>query len=149
MLIFYHLFLGWLVIGREQRVFSLPIVLTIFTHLALVGLVVAFGEGWKIIPFFGYLRYATAFLAIFERNWLFGGETANKIEVPVQAPVSAEAASAIGHATADDYEAWVQHLAHRNPLSRKPGTSVKDEFTQWMIDRAKSRGRAAIGRDPV
>jgi hypothetical protein len=43
----------------------------------------------------------------------------------------------------DDYEAWNQHLANRNPLTRKPGASIKEEHDAFMAARVKARAAAA------
>jgi uncharacterized membrane protein YhaH (DUF805 family) len=47
-------------------------------------------------------------------------------------------------ATNEDYDAWNYHLAHRNPLSRRPGTSIKDEHDAFMAARIKARAAAAV-----
>jgi uncharacterized membrane protein YhaH (DUF805 family) len=48
-------------------------------------------------------------------------------------------------ATVEDYDAWNYHLAHRNPLARRPGTTIKDEYEQFMARRAKSRPPVPVG----
>jgi hypothetical protein len=45
----------------------------------------------------------------------------------------------LSEATGEDYEAWAYHLAHRNPLARRPGTTIKDEYEQFMAARVRSR----------
>ena len=68
-------------------------------------------------------------------------------EVAPNAAVAAEAADSgastfrapLSEATGEDYEAWAYHLAHRNPLARRPGTSIKDEYEQFMAARIRSR----------
>jgi hypothetical protein len=140
MLVFYHLFLAWLVIDADRRGgLSPPIFSAIMTHLACLTFVIAYGTGRDVIPFFGFLRYAIFGLAVFERNWILAWGKKKKEEVPVTAPLSAAAATTIAQATADDYDAWLQYLATRNPLSRKPGMTIQEEYEQWMVDRAKSR----------
>jgi hypothetical protein len=42
-------------------------------------------------------------------------------------------------ASGEDYEAWAYHLAHRNPLARRPGTTIRDEYEQFMAARIRSR----------
>jgi uncharacterized membrane protein YhaH (DUF805 family) len=48
-------------------------------------------------------------------------------------------------ATTEDYDAWNYHLAHRNPLARKPGTTIRDEYDQFMARRAKNRPPVPAG----
>jgi hypothetical protein len=142
-LVFYHLFLAWLVVdsGRDHG-FSLPVGSTIATHLACLAIVIAYAAAHGVIPLFGLLRYGVAALALFERNWLFsdGRERIPEAKVLV-APVSAEAVSSVEEASAEDYDAWMQHLAHRNSLTRKPGVTIQQEYEQWMMARAKSRAK--------
>jgi len=134
-LVFYHLFLAWLLIDAGHKTgVSLPIVTAILTHLACLAIIVFYGMGQHVIPFYRVLRFGIIALAIFERNWIFSGGK-KKQELPVVAPIS----TVIAEATADDQEAWLNHLATRNPLSRKPGISIKDEYEEWLAARAKKR----------
>jgi hypothetical protein len=144
MLVFYHLFLTWLIIDADRKVgLSLPIALAIVTHLACLAVVITYGMGRDVVPFFGFLRYGIASIAVFERKWLFNESRKKEEKAPIAAPVSATAAATLATASADDYDAWVQHLATRNPLSRKPGMSVQDEYEQWLLARAKKRAAAS------
>jgi len=144
-LIFYHLLLAWLLIETSKRVgVAPPVGATILTHLVCVILVSAFATGRDVIPFFVILRYAVGALAFFERSWLFGVYTREE-KAPLPTPMSAEAAAAVAEATAGDYDAWLQYLAHRNPLSRKPGMSAQDEYEQWMVARLKARAVSGDG----
>jgi hypothetical protein len=144
-LISYHLFLAWLVITAEHETgFSLPIISTIFTHLACLALVIGFTVVRRYVPFFGLIRYFIPALAPFECTWLFSANTAKlavekKKEITVSAVDKAAVARAIATATGDDYEAWTHYLAHRDPRLRKPGMSIKEEYEQWMVVRAKGR----------
>jgi hypothetical protein len=136
-LVSYHLFLAWLVLSADQGSgVSLPIVSTIATHLAFMALVVALGLARHVTPLFGFFRYGIAALAIFERGWLFGGKAKPPNEqiaevVPSTSPILA--------GTADDYREWELHLAQQKPGSRTMGTSLKAEYEQWLLTRAKSR----------
>jgi hypothetical protein len=164
MLVSYHLFLAWLLIRSDRKVgLSMHIVSTVVTHLACVlaacfcfMLAVSIGYGglvfWSV---FRVIRSAIFIcipgLAAFERFWLFSGR-AQKKEIPaaVVDPVAAAAiAAAHAAATGDDYEAWQQHLAQRHPLSRKPGTTLKDEYEQFMVARVKSRAAAPSIDNPA
>jgi hypothetical protein len=144
-LVSYHLFLIWLVFTAEHKTgFSLPIVPTILTHVACVAVVVTLGLGRNVVPFFGLIRLFIPALAPFECTWLFSADTAKvKEETKKEIPDSAEDKAAVDRATAkatgEDYEAWTQYLAHRDPRLRKPGMSVKEEYEQWMVARVKSR----------
>jgi hypothetical protein len=143
-LVSYHLFLAWLVVTAEHKTgFSLPIISTNFTHMACLVLVVGIPIERHHIPFFWLIRYCIPALAPFECTWLFSGNK-RKETIPVAAPPSAAdtkaaAARAIARATADDHEAWIHYLSHRDPKSRKPGMSVKEEYEQWMLARAKNQ----------
>jgi hypothetical protein len=134
-LIAYHLFLAWLVIDADHaKGFSLPIGSTILTHAACLVIIIPFGMGGSFIPFFSYVRFGVVALAVFERDWLFSGGRKMK-EQPVSIPIS----NVIAEATAEDHEAWLKHLSTRNPLSRKPGMTVQEEYEQWLLARAKRR----------
>jgi hypothetical protein len=149
LLVYYHLFLAWMVIDADRRKGSFrPAVQAILIHLVFLTLVVTLGVERNVVPFFGLCRCCVIVLAVFERNWLFSGFR-KMVEVPVLAPVSAEAASVIASATADDYDAWLQYLAQRDPLTRKPGVSIQNEYEQWMVARAKSRSAASTNESPA
>lgn len=150
-LVSYHLFLAWLLITADHEVgFSLPIFSTTLTHLACVTLILALAFGRHVIPFYSIIRYCIPALAPFERAWLFSGGK-KKMEVPVTAPsvAAADVAAATATATGEDYEAWNHHLAHRNPLSRKPGTTLKDEYEQFMVARVKNRPSVSSDNSPA
>jgi hypothetical protein len=145
-LISYHLFLAWLVVTADHQTgFSLPVVSTILTHVACLTLVIALALGRKHIPFFGFVRYGIAGLALFERGWLFTGNTKRKVEAAASAPLP----DAVVNATGEDYEAWLRHLATRNPMARKPGSSLKEEYHEWLVARAKSRLAAPAANPPA
>jgi hypothetical protein len=169
-LLSYHLFLGWLVLTAEHEAgFSMPIVSTIITHLACVTLVVAFAVGRHAIPFFGVIRYLIPGLAPFERDWLFRGDSSKredsskKEKTPAAVPATKRAtkpdaaidavdaaaarAAIVDSATGEDYEAWRNYLINRNPRSRKPGMSIKEEYETWLIARVKNREAEAAAAD--
>jgi uncharacterized membrane protein YhaH (DUF805 family) len=52
-------------------------------------------------------------------------------------------------ATNEDYDAWNYHLAHRNPLARRPGSSIKGEHDAFMAARIKARAAAAAQSNPA
>jgi hypothetical protein len=64
-------------------------------------------------------------------------------EIPVSSEVKDAASIVNANATGDDYAAWSNYLAHRDPRLRKPGMSVKEEYEQWMLARIKSRSRSS------
>jgi hypothetical protein len=133
-LVSYHFFLAWLVFSTEQKTgASLPIASTIVTHLACLAVVIPLGIGRRYIPFFGIFRYAIAALAIFERGWLFSGKIGEPEPKREETPI----APAIIAATADDFQEWQRHVAQQKPGSRKPGSSLKTEYEQWLIARAQ------------
>jgi hypothetical protein len=142
-LVSYHLFLAWLVLTADHEVgFSMPIVSTITTHLACMVVVVGLGMGRHFVPFFGVLRYGIAGLAIFERGWLFSGNS----DRPEREVVAS--AGPLVTATAEDEQAWHRYLAQQKPGLRKPGSSLKAEYEQWMLTRAQSRtGEAGKNRE--
>jgi hypothetical protein len=145
-LVSYHLFLGWLVLyGERDAAVSLPIITTIATHLACMAIVIPLGMIRHYIPFFGFLRYGIAGMAIFERWWMFSAEAKSsqpKVEAAPLAPV-------VLAATAEDFEAWRQHLAQRKPGSRGTGASLKTEYEHWLLARQQSRsGQSASDARP-
>lgn len=138
-LIAYHLFLTWLVIDADRgKGLSLSIGSTILTHVACIVIIIPFGMGGSFIPLFSYFRVGVAALAVFERDWLFSGNRKMK-EIPVSSEVKGDTSRASANATGEDYAAWSDYLAHRDPRLRKPGMSVKEEYEQWMVARVKSR----------
>jgi hypothetical protein len=70
-------------------------------------------------------------------NLIFSGR-AKKKDATVEAPVH----DAVLNATGQDYDEWMHYLAQRNPMERKPGSSLKEEYEQWLIARAKKRAAA-------
>jgi len=147
-LIPYHLFLAWLVISADRKTgISLPFFSTVATHLACMAIVAFIAFGHRIIPFYGILRYGVPALAVFERYWLFSvSQTSGEFRAT---PISEAAVAAEAEATAEDYEAWHRHLATRNPLSVKRGMTVKDEYEQFILARAKKRAALAAGNRPA
>ena len=130
-LVSYHLFLAWLVITAENRAgVSLPIFSTIATHLACLVLIVPPAFAGHFIPFFGILRYGIAGLAIFERGWLFTEDNV-QYKKPPATPIITD--------TAEDYQEWLNYLAKQSPASRKPGSSLKEEYGHWLLARAQNR----------
>lgn len=141
-LITYHLFLAWLVFDADQKNISLPIFSTVLTHLACLALAIVFVKTRSSIPFFGFVRVGFVGMAVFERNWIFSmakEKTEAQVLKPAAAAAAAEVAAITSSATGDDFEAWQQYIAHRKPVSRKPGTTVQDEYNQFMVARAKAR----------
>jgi hypothetical protein len=151
-LVSYHLFLAWLVIAADHETgLSMPIISTILTHLACIAIVVVLGLGRNVIPFYGIIRYCIPALAPFERTWLFsGGRKKKEVALSPEEAEAAKATAAVSSAaTADDYEAWLIHLQQRNPNSVKAGVSIKDEYDQFMVARAKNRPAIAPEPAPV
>jgi hypothetical protein len=138
-LVSYHLFLVWLVVNASHKTgFSLPIGSTILTHLACLTVVVALPYIRHSIPMFGLIRYCIPAMAPFERMWLFSAE-GKKEAAPIAALVSVTDSDVIAEATVDDNEAWLEYLAQPNRPYRKPGTSVGQEYEQWLAARIKKR----------
>lgn len=133
----YNLFLLWLVIvAVHVKGISLPIGVSIMTHAVCLVLIVPIGMGNGVIPYFEYVRFCVPTLAYVERKWLFNLGVKKEQEPPVNVPIS----TAIAEATADDHEAWIKYLSRRDPRLRKPGVSIKEEYEQWLVARAKKRG---------
>jgi len=133
-LVSYHLFLAWLIVLSDHKTgVSLPIVSTIITHVACLVVILPLGMGRHYSPFFSIFRYTIAALAIFEHKWLFSEESSQGTRQPAPAttPVIVD--------TAEDYREWLQHLAQQKPGSRSPRSSLKAEYEQWLLARAKSR----------
>ena len=130
-LVSYHLFLAWLVITAENRAgVSLPILSTIATHLACLVLIIPLALASRFIPFFGIFRYGIVGLAIFERGWLFTEDNV-QYKKPPATPIITD--------TAEDYQEWLNYLAKQSPASRKPGSSLKEEYGRWLLARAQNR----------
>jgi hypothetical protein len=137
-LVSYHLFLAWLVVTSSKKTgLAMPIFSTILTHLACLALVVGVAMGRHYIPFFGLIRYLIPAIAPFERDWLFS-EGRKKEEVP-DTETATDTAALTAAATGEDYEAWLHHLAKRSPSSVKAGTTVKQEYEQFIAARIRNR----------
>ena len=160
LLVSYHLFLAWLVLaGERDAAVSLPFVHTAFTHIACLTIVLPLGLAryylpllilrshpsaealtWVAIisfftPFFRILRYAVIGFAVFERYWLFSGDEVKQVVKPIEAAPS----PILQAATADDARAWQEHLAQQKQGSRRPGSSLKAEYQQWLLARQQSK----------
>jgi len=46
-------------------------------------------------------------------------------------------------ATGEDHEDWLRHLATRNPTHRKAGSSISEEYHDWLLARARAREAGA------
>jgi hypothetical protein len=119
---------------------------TAVTHLACLGVVVGVGIGRHYVPLFGIIRYFIPAMAPFECTWLFSAATTRR---PVQAVKKIASSAPTGEVeqpvepTAEDYEAWLKHLATRHPSTVKRGLSVKDEYEQFIAARAQKRASDA------
>ena len=133
----YHLFLIWLVIdAKHEKKITLPIGLTITTHAVCFILIIPTGLGDGVILYFEYLRFCIPTLAYIELKWLINLGVKKQQEPPVNVPMS----NVVAAATAEDHEAWLHYLTHRDPRLLKPGMSIKEEYEQWLADRARKRG---------
>jgi hypothetical protein len=152
----FHLFLAWLVINAEHKTgFSLPVVSTIFTHIACLvivyfcsTLVLALSGAMLFLPIYLWfvirpIRYVLAIcipgIAVFERYWLFSGKVTKKEELQATAPIK----TIIAEATADDHAAWLQFVARQPRPFPRPGTTLQTEYERWMVARARSRPTAS------
>jgi len=78
--------------------------------------------------------------------------TVEKEEAPVDAKVaavSAAAAEVVDSLTGEEYEEWVTYLSKRDPRSVKAGTTVKQEYEQWLLTRAKNRSAVSSNATPA
>jgi hypothetical protein len=67
-------------------------------------------------------------------------------------PRAIEAAAAAKYAAASNaegYDAWLDFLAHRDPLQRRAGMSAHDEFEEWIVTRDVSRAAPQSGTSGV
>jgi len=138
-LVSYHLFLGFLVFAADQKKgFSMPIVQTIATHLAVLGLLVGLSYMRAHVPFFGFISLLVPGLAPFETKWLFSGDGritndhAADDETPMQ------------NASPDEHEAFREYLIQKERPFRKPGMSLNQEFNLWIKARAEKNAQASV-----
>ncbi len=61
-----------------------------------------------------------------------------------QVAESAQADNPILAVSGEENEEWLRHLATRNPTHRRAGSSINEEYQQWLVKRQK--GRAAEQR---
>lgn len=148
LLVTYHLFLEWLAItANYEKDLSLPIGSIILIHLSCLTLVLCIGIGVRSIPLIGLSCYIVPALGVFEIKWLFlKGKKKKEIRLVSEKAAAAAASRAAAvaaavsaAATVDDYQDWLRYLAQPDRPPRKPGTSVEDEYKQWLLERAKSR----------
>jgi hypothetical protein len=151
-LLFYHLFLAWVVLDPDRKkLHSVSIVPTIVMHLTVLSLIVGLILTQSSVPFFVVLRFSIVGLAIAERKML-STWTDEKEEVKVDAKVaaiSAAAAEVVDSLTGEEYEEWVSHLSKRDPRSVKAGTTVKQEYEQWLLARARNRPAVSSNASPA
>jgi hypothetical protein len=57
-------------------------------------------------------------------------------------------AATIADATSDDDAAWLRHINKQGTFPRTPGTSIKDEYAQFIADRIKSRTAVPLSATP-
>jgi hypothetical protein len=152
LLLFYHLFLAWVVVDPDRKkIHSVSIVPTIVMHLTVLALILGLIMTRSSLPFFVVLRFSVVGLAIAERRML-STWTVEKNEAPVDAKaavVSAAAAEVVESLTGEEYEEWVSYLSQRDPRSVKAGTTVKQEYEQWLIARAKSHAAVPSNASPA
>ncbi len=149
-LVSFHLFLAWLVITADREIgFSMPIVSTIFTHLACLmivflcsTLIIALSGAGLFLPFYLLMilrpiRYILAIcipgIAVFERFWLFSGKVTKKEVLPISAPIKV----IVAEATADDHAEWLQFVTRQPRPFPRPGTTLQSEYERWMVARTK------------
>ncbi len=137
-LISYHLFLAYLVVSAShEKGLSMPLAMTLLTHLAFLALLVGMAYARTHIPFFGVIRWLVPGLAVFETKWLFSGQDR------VIKPVEVEEPHGPIEGTVEDHEAFREHLHEPVRPFRKSGRSIDEEFKLWLADRYKKRALAA------
>ena len=151
-LLFYHLFLAWVVVDPDRKkVHSVSIVPIIVMHLTVLAIIVGFIMARSSLPYFAILRFSVVGLAFGERRML-STWTVEKEEAPVDAKaaaVSAAAAEVVDSLTGEEYEEWVSYLSKRDPRSVKAGTTVKQEYEQWLLARARNRSAVTSNASPA
>jgi len=100
---------------------------------------------WKAIA---VLQYLTAYgLATHERDFLFAGEVHKRANENASARKFADSAPAASNgaplipATGEDHRDWLLDREHRKAAFRAfytPGTSVQNDFEQWLRARGKT-----------
>ena len=150
--------------NRKQAAISLPIGQTLLTHAACLAVILGpVATAVHALPHYSQaqapmtmadmaairlkFRLAEALcglaagLAIYERRWLFSAEGAQFPPKPGDAPVAAPS-PVLQAASGDDFAEWQHYLAQRKPGTRKPGTSLKAEYEQWLLARQQTRQAA-------
>ena len=168
-LVSYHLFLAWLVFGRQtgnRAGVALPVVQTVLTHAACLALIlgpvtVALHsvqylwtphEDDRMAAYHTYraadralhvvegLCCSLAGFAVFERQWLFSLEPSDK---PKPQPAAPAPALNI-RATPEDTAEWNRYVA-ANRKSFPPGASLKTEYEKWLTARYANRNSGQTG----
>jgi len=151
--------------AQKRAAMSLPIAQTLLTHGACLAVILGSvatavhklallntvhhvpddaappsSDGYVIYQVAKAICGAMAGFAIFERKWLFSAEPSAQPAKVVEAAPS----PVLQAATADDARAWQEHLAQQKPGSRRPGSSLKAEYEQWLLARQQSRQNATV-----
>lgn len=130
-LVSYHLFLGFLVFAADQKKgFSMPVIQTVLTHSAVLGLLVGLAYMRAHVPFSGFISLLVPGLAPFETKWLFSGDGKATRDQATDNDVPMQNASAVEH------EAFRAYLMQKERPFRTPGMSLNQEFNLWMKARA-------------
>lgn len=138
-LVSYHLFLGFLVFAADQKKgFSMPIMQTILTHSAVLGLLVGLAYMRAHVPFSGFISLLVPGLAPFETKWLFSGDGR------VTNDHAADDDIPMHNASADEHEAFRAYLMQKERPFRKPGMSLNQEFNLWIKARAEKKAPASV-----
>jgi hypothetical protein len=151
LLLYYHLFLAWVVVDPDRKkIHSVSIIPTIVMHLTVLALIVGLVMARNSLPFFVILRFSVVGLASAERRMLSTWTIEKEDPVDTKAAaVSAAAAEVVDSLTGEEYEEWVTYLSKRDPRSVKAGTTVKQEYEQWLLARAKTRPAVSSNTIPA
>jgi hypothetical protein len=150
--------------SHKRAAISLPIGQTLLTHAACLAVILGpIATAVHALPHYSQahdtmtmadmaairlkFRLAEALcglaagLAIYERRWLFSAEGAQFPPKPGDAPVAAPS-PVLQAASGDDFAEWQHYLAEQKRSARKPGTSLKAEYEQWLLARHRARQTA-------
>jgi hypothetical protein len=135
LMVAYHIVLfgliAYLGISGEQKLgLSMPIVMTVITHIAFLGALIGVVMGRQYVPWFGLLRYVLPGIAPFEATWLFEGRQKTQSNAEIEP---------MPEGTNEDYNDFLVYMRQKDRRFARPGRSVNDEFVAWTADRAKRR----------
>ncbi len=151
-LVTYHLYLAWTIFSAGDRSLALSVPMSIVTHLACLGVVIA-GSILRIprglllmlsmfIPTVGMLKFSLVAIVLFERVWLFSGGKKSDLGA-ADAPVvkrkkGQPLIEPLVHSNELYYE-WLEIRSKKKNPEYRVGMTMLQEYDLWRQEEAIRR----------